>query len=112
MNNAGPLLTDLIVGFLAGACIRRMIWWVPVCYILPFVVAILAVHPRALVSDSAEEKGWAMIGLFLFASFGFIATGAGLALGALFRMLIKKIPKAQSGTYRPDAIDGPADRKD
>jgi hypothetical protein len=109
----GALFTDLIVGFLAGACIWRTIWRVVVWFTLPIVVAILAVLPAALDFDSGEEQGWAEFVAFILMLGGFVATGAGLALGALLRALIKRnLPKEQSGTNRQDAVDASTDAKD
>lgn len=96
----GAFLANLILGFLAGACIRRTLWQVLVWFILPLVVAVLAVQ------DGAEF-------IVLILTFtGFIATGAGLALGSLFRALIIRIsPKTQSGTNSQHTTDHSADPK-
>ena len=111
MDNAGPLLTDLIVGFLAGACIPRKIWRVLVWFALPLIIAILVVHPNAGVSEE-EEEGQRIV-VFVLTLGGFIATGAGLVIGALLRAFIKRnLPKAHSGTNSQDAMEAPPNRKD
>jgi len=75
------------------------------------IVAILVVHPSAGVSEE-EEEGERIV-VFILTLGGVIATGAGLALGALFMALIKRnLPKEQSGTNRRDAVDASADAKD
>lgn len=108
----GALFTDLIVGFLAGACVRRTIWRVVVWFTLPIVVAVLAVLPAALDFDSGEEQGWAEFSAFFLILGGFIATGVGILLGSLLRVCLKKNPpKAQSGMSNEDPVDAPPDRK-
>lgn len=113
-DDMGALLTNLIVGFLAGACIRRTRWQVLVWFILPLLLAILEVSVEATPFRLLIERdARAVIPFCILAYFGFIATGAGLALGALFRALIKRIsPKGQNGTNSQGAPDGQTDRKD
>lgn len=113
-DDMGALLTNLIVGFLAGACIRRTLWQVLVWFILPLVVAILAVSVEASPHRLfIEREGMAVIAVYILAIFGLMGAGVGLSLGSLFRALIKRIsPKARNGANSQGATDAPADRKD
>lgn len=100
----GPVLTDLIVGFLAGACFGRIIWRVLVWFILPLVVAGLAVNRHALFDESGEAQGWAMLAALTLTGYGFIAAGLGVLAGSLLRLALKAmLPKPQGTTNNKDA---------
>ena len=83
-----PLVLNLVVGCIVGACSKRVVWRLLIWFVFPLTVAIVAADPQDLFSESRESAGLSLIVFFGFATFGLLACGLGVLTGYFLRRAI------------------------
>jgi hypothetical protein len=85
-----PLLTDLVLGFVAGCWSKRVLWRVLALPAIVFSVAIgCSLQIGNMFTGTGESGGWARILFIQLTASGLIACGVGILLGYLLRRAVR-----------------------